>query len=130
MPEQPTLIGVVTPDLGGYYIGAIISGIHQAARSAGVEVLVVQQALCDMRFPILGSAHVAGWVIARDVQCFKIVVVELRFGPFGHAKAEAMEDLLDVFKDLRQWMLVPTLRKAAGKRHIEGLAEQGFLQLL
>jgi len=55
MSEQPALIGVVTPNLGGYYIGAMISGIHQAARSAGVEVLIVQQALRDMRFPILGS---------------------------------------------------------------------------
>ena len=68
MSEQPALIGVVTPNLGGYYIGAMISGIHQAARSAGVEVLIVQQALRDMRFPILGSAHVAGWVIVHPLE--------------------------------------------------------------
>src|SRR5688572_13720172 len=68
MSELPPLIGVITPDLGGYYLGAMISGIHQAARGAGVQVLVIQQALGDQCFPILGSAHVAGWVIVHPIE--------------------------------------------------------------
>ena len=68
MAEVPPLIGVITPELGGYYLGAMINGIHQVARNVGAEVLIIQQSLCDQRLPALGSAHVAGWMILHPIE--------------------------------------------------------------
>jgi DNA-binding LacI/PurR family transcriptional regulator/anti-anti-sigma regulatory factor len=63
MPEQPQPIGVISPDLGGYYFGAMISGIRFAARSAGVPLIVIYQSLGDLRLPTFGSDYVAGWIV-------------------------------------------------------------------
>src|SRR5687768_4694798 len=63
MSEQPQPIGIIASDLGGYYFGAMINGIHQAARSAGVPLLLIQQALGDLALPTYGSDHVAGWIV-------------------------------------------------------------------
>jgi DNA-binding LacI/PurR family transcriptional regulator/anti-anti-sigma regulatory factor len=63
MPGQLRAIGVIAPDLGGYYFGAMITGIHQVARDAGMPLIVVQQALGDQQLPAFGSDHIAGWVI-------------------------------------------------------------------
>ena len=63
MSEQPRPIGVVSPDLGGYYFGAMISGMHQAARRAGVPLIVIQQALGDQQLPTFGADYVAGWIV-------------------------------------------------------------------
>ena len=41
----------------------MINGMHQAARSAGVPLIVIQQALGDLQLPTYGSDHVAGWII-------------------------------------------------------------------
>jgi DNA-binding LacI/PurR family transcriptional regulator/anti-anti-sigma regulatory factor len=63
MPEQPRSIGVISPDLGGYYFGAMISGIRSVARSAGVPLIVIYQPLGDLRLPTFGSDYVAGWIV-------------------------------------------------------------------
>ncbi len=63
MSEQPQPIGVIASDLGGYYFGAMIRGMHQAARSASVPLIVIQQALGDLALPSFGSNHVAGWIV-------------------------------------------------------------------
>jgi DNA-binding LacI/PurR family transcriptional regulator/anti-anti-sigma regulatory factor len=63
MPEQPQPIGVISPDLGGYYFGAMISGIRFAARSAGIPLIVIYQSLGDLRLPTFGSDYVAGWIV-------------------------------------------------------------------
>ena len=68
MADVPLLIGVITSELGGYYLGVMISGVQQVARNVGAEVLVIQQSLCDQRLPALGSAHVAGWVIIHPIE--------------------------------------------------------------
>jgi DNA-binding LacI/PurR family transcriptional regulator len=65
MPEQPRPIGVFSHDLGGYYFGAMLNGIHQVARKAGVPVIVIQQALGDQRLPTFGSDYIAGWVVVH-----------------------------------------------------------------
>jgi DNA-binding LacI/PurR family transcriptional regulator/anti-anti-sigma regulatory factor len=41
----------------------MINGIHQAARSAGVPLIVVQQALAGLSLPTFGSDHIAGWIV-------------------------------------------------------------------
>jgi DNA-binding LacI/PurR family transcriptional regulator len=62
MQPKPSAIGVFTRDMG-YYFGAMISGIHQVTRAAGVPLLVIQSRLGDLRLPAFGAAHVAGWII-------------------------------------------------------------------
>jgi DNA-binding LacI/PurR family transcriptional regulator/anti-anti-sigma regulatory factor len=63
MPEQPRPIGIFSRDFSGYYFGALMRGIHQATRSAGVPLIVIQQALGDQQLPAFGSDHIAGWII-------------------------------------------------------------------
>ena len=63
MSEHPRPIGVIARDLGGYYFGAMINGIHQVARSAGVPLIVVQQPLGELQLPTFGSDSVAGWIV-------------------------------------------------------------------
>src|SRR5215212_9450430 len=68
MPEQPRPIGVISRDFGGYYFGAMISGMHQAARSAGVPLIVIQQALAELPLPTFGSDDVAGWIVIHPIE--------------------------------------------------------------
>ena len=68
MSGQPRPISVVSPDLGGYYAGAMITGIHQVARSAGVPLIVIQQALGDQQLPTFGADHVAGWIVIHPYE--------------------------------------------------------------
>jgi DNA-binding LacI/PurR family transcriptional regulator/anti-anti-sigma regulatory factor len=63
MPGQLRAIGVIAPDLGGYYFGAMITGVHQVAREAGMPLIVVQQALGAQQLPAFGADHIVGWVI-------------------------------------------------------------------
>lgn len=63
MSGQLRAIGVITPDLGGYYFGAMITGIHQVAREAGMPLIVIQQALADQQLPVFSADHIVGWVI-------------------------------------------------------------------
>jgi DNA-binding LacI/PurR family transcriptional regulator/anti-anti-sigma regulatory factor len=63
MPEHPRPIGVFSSDLGGYYYGGMLSGIHQAVRTAGVPLIVIQQHLGDQTLPTFSSDVVAGWIV-------------------------------------------------------------------
>jgi signal transduction histidine kinase/DNA-binding LacI/PurR family transcriptional regulator len=63
MPEQPRPIGVISPDLSGYYYGAMLNGIHQVARNAGVPLVVIRGPLSDQQLPTFGSDYIAGWVV-------------------------------------------------------------------
>jgi signal transduction histidine kinase/DNA-binding LacI/PurR family transcriptional regulator/FixJ family two-component response regulator len=63
MQRKPSAIGIFTQDMGGYYFGAMISGIHQVTRDAGVPLLIIQSRLDDLRLPAFGAEHVAGWII-------------------------------------------------------------------
>jgi signal transduction histidine kinase/DNA-binding LacI/PurR family transcriptional regulator/DNA-binding response OmpR family regulator len=63
MQPKPSAIGVFTRDMGGYYFGAMISGIHQVTRDAGMPLLLIQSRLGDLRLPAFGAEHVAGWII-------------------------------------------------------------------
>jgi signal transduction histidine kinase/DNA-binding LacI/PurR family transcriptional regulator/DNA-binding response OmpR family regulator len=63
MQQKPSAIGVFTRDMGGYYFGAMIGGIHQVTRDAGVPLLITQSRLGDLRLPAFGAEHVAGWII-------------------------------------------------------------------
>jgi signal transduction histidine kinase/DNA-binding LacI/PurR family transcriptional regulator len=63
MLEQPRPIGVFLRDLSGYYYGAMLNGIHQVARNAGVPLVVIQGPLGDQQLPTFGSDHIAGWVV-------------------------------------------------------------------
>ena len=47
MQPKPLAIGVFTRDMGGYYFGAMINGIHQATRAAGVPFLIIQSELSE-----------------------------------------------------------------------------------
>ena len=68
MQPKPSAIGVFIRDMGGYYFGAMLSGIHQAARDAGVPLLLIQSRLDDLRLPALGAAHVAGWIVLHPIE--------------------------------------------------------------
>ena len=76
-----------------------------------------------------GDVCVPSRVVAWDVQRFEIIVVELRFRPLGDLESETMENLLDLFQDLCQRVLVSTHGHTAGKRHIKGLAQQRIFHL-
>ena len=63
MQPKPFAIGVFTWGMGSDYYGAMLSGIHQATRDAGVPLLLIQSRLGDLRLPAFGAEHVAGWII-------------------------------------------------------------------
>jgi signal transduction histidine kinase/DNA-binding LacI/PurR family transcriptional regulator/DNA-binding NarL/FixJ family response regulator len=63
MQPKPLVIGVITGNIGGYYFGAMFSGIHRITRQAGVPIMVIQGKLQDLRLPPFGAAHVAGWIV-------------------------------------------------------------------
>ena len=77
MPEQPRPIGVISRDFGGYYFGAMISGMHQAARSAGVPLIVIQQALGDQPLPTSAPMMSRGGL--SSIQLRAIVLTWPRF---------------------------------------------------
>ena len=49
MPEPRQPIGVIARYLGGYYFGGLLTGIQQAARKAGVPLIVIDQDLGDLQ---------------------------------------------------------------------------------
>jgi signal transduction histidine kinase/DNA-binding LacI/PurR family transcriptional regulator/ActR/RegA family two-component response regulator len=63
MQPKPFAIGIIVRNISGYYFGAILSGIHQVARQAGVPLLVIQSGLDDLRIPVFGADYVAGWIV-------------------------------------------------------------------
>jgi signal transduction histidine kinase/DNA-binding LacI/PurR family transcriptional regulator/CheY-like chemotaxis protein len=67
MPPGPFTIGIIVRNIGGYYFGGILSGIHEITRQAGVPLLVIQGGLQDLRFPVFGARHVAGWMVIHHM---------------------------------------------------------------
>jgi signal transduction histidine kinase/DNA-binding LacI/PurR family transcriptional regulator/DNA-binding NarL/FixJ family response regulator len=63
MQPRPFAIGVIVSEMSGYYFGAMLSGIHQTTRQAGVPLLVIQSELDDLWLPSFGAEHVAGWIV-------------------------------------------------------------------
>jgi DNA-binding LacI/PurR family transcriptional regulator/anti-anti-sigma regulatory factor len=61
--RRPEAIGVITHDLGGYYFGGMLNGIHQAACKAGVPLIVIREALSHHQIPLVSSDIVAGWIV-------------------------------------------------------------------
>jgi DNA-binding LacI/PurR family transcriptional regulator len=68
MQPRPLTIGLFTWDIGGYYYGAMLSGIHQVTRAAGVPLLIIQSELKDIRMPTFGAEYVAGWIALHPSQ--------------------------------------------------------------
>jgi DNA-binding LacI/PurR family transcriptional regulator len=68
MQPKPLAIGVFTWGMGSDYYGAMISGIHQAARAAGVPLLIIQSGLKDIRLLTCGAEYVAGWIVLHPVE--------------------------------------------------------------
>jgi signal transduction histidine kinase/DNA-binding LacI/PurR family transcriptional regulator len=71
MPEQPRPVGVFSRYLSGYYFGALISGIHQVTRSAGVPLVVthvIHWPTSDQRLPTFSIDHVAGWIFIHPLE--------------------------------------------------------------
>jgi len=66
LPPHPP-IGVISFDVGGYYLGGMLTGIHQITRKAGIPLVVIQQALGTLRMPPLGAEAVAGWIVIHPV---------------------------------------------------------------
>jgi signal transduction histidine kinase/DNA-binding LacI/PurR family transcriptional regulator/DNA-binding NarL/FixJ family response regulator len=63
MQPPPFAIGILTSTTGGYYFGAMLNGIHQVTRAAGVPLLVTQSKLDALRLPAFGAEYVAGWIL-------------------------------------------------------------------
>jgi DNA-binding LacI/PurR family transcriptional regulator len=61
-------IGVFTRSTAGYYFGAMLSGIHQVTRAAGVPLLVIQGESQDLRLPPFGAEHVVGWIVISPLE--------------------------------------------------------------
>jgi DNA-binding LacI/PurR family transcriptional regulator len=68
MQPKPFAIGVFTRGMGSDYNGAMLSGIHQAARAAGVPLLIIQSGLKDIRLPTFGAEYVAGWIVLHPME--------------------------------------------------------------
>jgi signal transduction histidine kinase/DNA-binding LacI/PurR family transcriptional regulator/CheY-like chemotaxis protein len=68
MQPKPLSIGVFLRDMGGYYYGALLSGIHQTTRQVGVPLLVIQGGLDNLRLPAFGAEYVAGWIIIHPME--------------------------------------------------------------
>jgi DNA-binding LacI/PurR family transcriptional regulator len=68
MRPQPFAIGVFAASVDGYYFGAMLSGIHQITRTAGMPLLVIQSGLQDLRLPTFGAEHVAGWIVLHPLE--------------------------------------------------------------
>lgn len=49
-------IGVITGNIDGYYFGAMLNGIYQVTRAAGVPLLAIQGGLENLRLPPIGVA--------------------------------------------------------------------------
>ena len=49
MQPKRSAIGVFARNIGGYYYGAMINGIRQIARVAGVPLLIIQSGLQELR---------------------------------------------------------------------------------
>ena len=67
MQPGPLTIGIIVRNIGGYYFGGILSGIHQITRQAGVPLLVIQAGLEDLRLPMFGTKHVTGWMVIHHM---------------------------------------------------------------
>jgi DNA-binding LacI/PurR family transcriptional regulator len=67
MQPNPLVIGIFVRNIGGYYFGGILSGIHEITRRAGVPLLVIQGGLEDLQLPPFGTDHVAGWMVIHPV---------------------------------------------------------------
>jgi signal transduction histidine kinase/DNA-binding LacI/PurR family transcriptional regulator/CheY-like chemotaxis protein len=65
MQPRALAIGVIARYTSGYYFGAILSGIHQVARQAGVPLLVIQSGLEHLRLPTFGAGHADGWIVVH-----------------------------------------------------------------
>jgi DNA-binding LacI/PurR family transcriptional regulator/anti-anti-sigma regulatory factor len=63
MQKTPRPIGVISSDFGGYYFGAMLSGIYQAARKAGAPLIVIKESLGSQQLPTFGSDYIAGWLV-------------------------------------------------------------------
>jgi signal transduction histidine kinase/DNA-binding LacI/PurR family transcriptional regulator/ActR/RegA family two-component response regulator len=63
MQSNPLAIGVITENIGGYYFGAMLSGIHQITRQAGMPIIVIEGRLQDLGLPPFSADHVAGWIV-------------------------------------------------------------------
>jgi DNA-binding LacI/PurR family transcriptional regulator len=68
MQPRPLAIGVFTSSTAGYYFGAMLAGIHQVARAAGVPLLIVQDELQHLQLPPYGAEHVAGWIVLHPTE--------------------------------------------------------------
>jgi signal transduction histidine kinase/DNA-binding LacI/PurR family transcriptional regulator/DNA-binding NarL/FixJ family response regulator len=63
MQSKLPVIGVSSRYIAGYYSGAILNGIHQVTRAAGVPLLIIQGRLHDLQLPPFGAEHTTGWIV-------------------------------------------------------------------
>src|SRR5919204_3775216 len=73
--------------------------------------------------------HIAGRVLARDIQGFEVIVIQLHLGSLGDAEAEPVKNLLYFLQDLGEGVLMSPGGDAAGQGDIERLAEELALEL-
>ncbi|GAB4181214.1 MAG: hypothetical protein Fur005_43740 [Roseiflexaceae bacterium] len=56
-------VGVITPDISGYYFGVMVRGIHQILQRANIPIVVIQQQLHKLQIPCYGSDYMSGWIV-------------------------------------------------------------------
>ncbi|MNN21383.1 hypothetical protein D3C81_1347020 [compost metagenome] len=68
-----------------------------------------QDVFCNVK----GILHIAGWVILRQVEGLKVVIIGLYFRTFRNAVSKSNEDILNVLNDLIQGMNTALAKRAS-----------------
>lgn len=61
-------IGVFTYELGGYYFGGLLTGIHEVTRQAGIPLIIIQQSRRHRQTPRFSSDTISGWVVIHPTE--------------------------------------------------------------
>lgn len=79
------VVGVLTPQTGGFYYGAVLKGVHHIAAARGADLFAVQLSGLEMFDDVPGSAVLAslaadGWIIVNEAAQHPFVEHLVRLG--------------------------------------------------
>lgn len=152
LPEAPSnprqVIGVLTPNTGGFYYGSILKGVHSAAAGLGCDLFVIQTTALDIfdgNFPrnTLAWQAADGWIIVNEAGAHPLVRMLTERGVPAVAVNVKRDDLglcsvvpdnFDAMKSVVQHLIQHGHRKIAflGSRREPDVLEryEGFCQAM
>ena len=74
--------------------------------------------------------HIPSWMILRQVQCLKVIILLLDFWAYFHSKAHLHKDIFDFHQGHSQWMDMTTRCTASWQSNVNLLICQTLLKLL